>query len=110
RMGFPALSLPTSFPLGGGVAVHEELEFGPASPEDEPAGWMIVFAVLVAAEAGEGQAELVDGKWPQFTIAPQAEHFHVFLREGCCGAARGCVGSAADVAPVSQCECQGREQ
>ena len=41
-------------------SIEHGLKVGPASPEDEPAGVGIVFAVLVAAQAGQSETEIMN--------------------------------------------------
>ena len=46
-----ALSFTTSFSIGGVIAVEHGLEFGPAAPEDKPAGAVVALAILMPAQS-----------------------------------------------------------
>src|SRR5882724_8957230 len=47
--------VPSSFgPSAGG----QQLQCGPAAPQDEPAGRLVAFAVLVPSQTSEGQEEV----------------------------------------------------
>jgi hypothetical protein len=52
-----ALCLPAFFSRKGANSFDHYLQFSPATPQREPAGATVAFAVLVTAEAAEGQEE-----------------------------------------------------
>ena len=62
--------------------VEHGLEFGPATPENEPARSVIALAVLMAAETRQRVEEVMDGQiLADFPVTPQAQHLHVVRRE-----------------------------
>src|SRR3990172_12581531 len=72
------LGLPTFCFLRDEVAVEHGLQFCPTSPQHEPAGSVVVFAVLMAAQTRQRETEVVDrhGK-ANFMITPHAQNFNV---------------------------------
>ncbi len=77
-----SLSFTTSYLLGSGVAVEHSLQFGPASPKDEPPWLVIAFAVLMTAEAGQGIKKLVNGhRFSDLLVSPNAEYVDVVRRQ-----------------------------
>jgi hypothetical protein len=38
------------------------MQLHPAAPENKPARWMIVSAILMAPQSGQGEVELVEGE------------------------------------------------
>ena len=78
-------------------------EGGPAAPEGDPAGEAVAGAVLVAAEAGEGEAEVVDAEGVAALVeAPQAEDEDGEWGEQVAGGAGLGVGLAGGVAEVQE--------
>jgi hypothetical protein len=55
RTAWKPLILPTFDSSCGPASLEHGLQFDPAAPVNQPAGVVVVLAILVSAEAGQGE-------------------------------------------------------
>src|SRR5262249_21229912 len=86
---------------GAGTGDHA-LQVHPATPEGKPAGLAVALAVLVAAQAGQGQEELPHRQGPHLLVAPAREDLDELLVDDRAGRQVAQPGIAAEVAQAEQ--------
>jgi hypothetical protein len=92
------LSLPTSRGLHCERTFYHCMKLHPTAPENQPARGMIVFAILVASQSGQGEEELLEG---EIAIGcpktPSTEHRHLDSRQEVTGRSLIRIGSATAI-------------